>query len=248
MLFATTFLYALAKVAGPKWPEIQAEIVRSPLRPPVSCDGLETIREMGALGEPVTLWIDGCTLIGKARSRASGEFLRRADCDVWVTVDDDVYAHGDVLRTLVAAARETRGVVAVPYIHRDGHALAFAVGKLDEARVQVTAAAALYRAEDGVGLGLTAIHRDAIIRVAREVPQATAETPPFPALFLEDVDEGRWIGEDYAFARLCHACGVPVDLLLDAACCHAGRWSRLTSDLRLYVGDDEAAFGLMQKR
>lgn len=241
MIFVSLFTYTAVKIAGTAWPRIQQAELADPASS--AWPGFRALGELAHVGENLTTYIDGSTLITKARSRAAGFFLK-SDADVWVTFDDDCYADRDVLQTMVAAARETRGLVALPYTHRDGGARrTFESGPLEPSRIEERESASLYRAPGGVGLGLAAIHRSAVETTSKHVPRWRPDNMPgesFPGLFLERIEEGLWIGEDIGFGRLCQKCGVPVYLVLDAPCSHVHWWSMLRSDLHTYVGEERA--------
>jgi len=225
MLFVSLFAYAFAKTGG----DVRAELERAA---DSEWLGFRTLAELAHV-EPARLKVDGSTLIAKARSKAAGGFLEAEDCDVWVTVDDDVFASVEVLRELVAAARRTRGVVAAPCVLRDGSGLN--LGIRPGAIVDGNLAPATR-----VGTGLVAMHRAAIAGAAQCVPWVRRPSR-FPALFLERVHDGEWIQEDMAFSDVCRLAQVPLLALLDAPTNHAGRHGKLGLDLQVFVGDVDTA-------
>lgn len=228
-LFFSLFAYAAAKNAGVQGRDFH-EVDRHWRVDPKSSPwvGWKTMAAAGSLGESMAVLVDGSTLITKARSRASGHFLT-SGADVWLTCDDDVFADSEVLERLLAACRQTRGVVAVPCPVRDGSRLN--VG-LPPGRPTAPPGLA---AATHVGMGLVAMHIDAIVAASADVPKVTVGGT-YPAVFREHVTtEGVWVGEDWSFSELCTAAGVPLYVLLDAPCHHAGRRAQLTSDLAVLV-------------
>ena len=243
-VFASCFVYSAIKHAGPNWPAVKKKELDYP--DGSYWPGIRTLGQMRELHEPVAVWLDGTALIGKTRSRAAEVFLRgHPEADVWVTVDDDMFATGETLCALVAAVRETRGVVGVPYVHRDGHSVTWETPKdwHKAPRAELASGATLLPLEGGMGLGLVAIHRHALDRTKELVPTVRERRADgelrYPALFREEIAGEDWYGEDYSFMRLCHRAAVPVHLLCDAPSQHAGRWCMLRADGFLYVGDED---------
>jgi hypothetical protein len=245
-LFVSLFPYTYAKLSGFAWTEVQQRELAhcAESRWP----DFRTLGQVGRLvpelAQEVHAYVDGSTLITKARSRAAGFFLR-SPADVWLTVDDDIEADAATLRKLVLTARATRGVVGVPYVLRDGRALSFEFATLDPTRVHASGEVWTYLAEGGIGFGLVAMHRRAIERMAEGAAWVGTREEGFPALFLEAIGTNQgtrrheWVGEDYYFSRGCHARDVPMCLLCDVAVSHAGHVCRLTRELELQVRDPE---------
>lgn len=243
-VFCSLFAYAYCKTAGERWEELHKRDLENPEGS--HWPGFHTVGQLRRVG-PCTVLCDGSTLITKARSRAAGMFLRRDPPeDVWISVDDDVFADAGVLERLIRATRETHAVVFVPYVLRSGKSISFEFETLDKSRVEQRASdLALYPVDRGIGFGLTAVHRDIVEELALTVPwvkkDASLAIDPFPALFLESVEDGEWIGEDCSFARRCHLCNIPVYALLDAPCQHGKHWMMLSADLELFVTSGETA-------
>jgi len=235
MLFVSSFLYAACKLAGDQWDRAREAELRNP--DASMWPGVRTIGQLRRLlGEPAQVYVDGSTLITKGRSRAAGFFLR-SDADVWVTVDDDVFASIDVLAQLIAVARHTRSMVAAPAILRSGKAFNFHRAFAPILRVADCA----YAGVDEIGLGLAAIHRDFVEVLAKDAPKVGTGASEFPALFLETVDDGTWIGEDVFFCRAAGRAGLPVHLLCNAPVEHFGRTAKVDEQLRIFVAGDETA-------
>jgi hypothetical protein len=233
-LFFSLFAYAAAKNAGLQGRAF-GDVDRAWRIDPRSSpwDGWRTMAAAASLGEPMAVLVDGSTLITKARSRAAGHFLG-SGADVWLTCDDDVYADSEVLSRLVASCRQTRGVVSAPCAVRDGTRLNVGLS----ARVPGTPSGLAPATH--TGMGLVAMHADAILAASAGAPQVVKGGPPFPALFLERVHESAWIGEDWSFSMLCTDAGVPLHVLLNAPTRHAGRRAQLSSDLAVLVDPDTA--------
>lgn len=239
-VFATTFLYSACKVVGPdRWPEYLAHALAH--LEESEWPGLRTLAELRHVCD-YDLVVDGSTYITRARSVATGKFLRSAH-DVWLTVDDDLFASDDVLRRLILACRSTRGGIALPYMNRDGKSMTFR--KVSGPTLAFDDM--LVRRVDRVGFGCVALHRDLVEALAKDAPKFRAEDgppdapgePDCPALFLEGAQEGTWVGEDYYFSALCEAAGQPLHVLLDAPCAHAGLWAMLDEDGAIRVKDPE---------
>lgn len=179
--------------------------------------------------EPALLCKDASGALDECRSRQAGAFLATPQCDVWLQIDDDVFASREVVAQVVARARETKAIATVPYLLRDGRT--GSVGGLTFVEDDTSGSVVSVRAA-WTGMGLTAMHRDAVDAIGRRSP--VAETDKgflYPALFLRYVDEQRrWLGEDIAFSKRAEGCKVPIHVLADTPICHAGRWSRLNLD------------------
>jgi len=237
-LFCSLFAYSYAKAVGPEeWPRVLEQELANLDASEVP--GFRTLGAAKSLG-PMTAYVSGHTLITKGRSVAAGEFLR-SSADVWLSVDDDVFAPTGTVERLLRAARVTRSLVGAPCILRDGSGINAWYDKLDAKRIVQREGLSLYPV-DAIGFGVVAIHRELVEMLAKYAKQVTRVAVPFPALFLEDVHEGSWIGEDFNF---CHRARVghnsPVYALLDAPTEHAGHWCRLDDDLSLQVRDQRTA-------
>lgn len=249
-VFATTFLYSACKVVGKdKWPRwLQYELAHLETS---TWAGLRTLSELRHVCD-YDLMVDGSTYITRARSVASGKFLR-SNRDVWVTVDDDLFASEEVLRRLILACRVTKGGVALPYMNRDGGSMTFrkVSGPTIHAAPPFFEGIPL-RTVDRVGFGCVALHRDLVELLAKQAPHfAEKDGPPgaptvldCPALFLEGAQEGSWVGEDFYFSALCEKAGRPMHVLLNAPCEHAGLAAMLDSDGQIRVRDAEVGVAL----
>lgn len=235
-LFVSTFPYALIKTAramgvlagedsSGEMRLLESEFARG-AESDWAC--VRTVEECKHI-EPAYLLKDASGALDECRSRMAGSFLSTPGPDVWLQIDDDIYAPRDTIRAVVELARKTRAVATVPYLLRDGRT--GSVGGLTFVEDDVAGTVVSVRAA-WTGMGLTAMHREAVDAIARRCPIAeTDKGAVYPALFLRYVDEHRhWLGEDIAFSRRAEAMGVPIHVLPDAPICHAGRWTRLNLD------------------
>jgi hypothetical protein len=238
-LFVSVFCYALCKRASDPRAAVAAELAD----PKGSAwPGFRTLAQAQRIAPCVTK-ADGSTLITKARSRTAGHFLRAfADhgTDVWITCDDDVYADAETIGALVEVARATRGIVAAPCTARGWARMN--VELEDPCAVSETAGAWIARARR-VGFGLVALHVEAIRRTCDRsdlVRWVTQDGEQYPALFLEEVRLGYWIGEDYAACDRARAAGVDVFALLGHGTEHAGCRAMLSRDLQILLDPETA--------
>lgn len=238
-LFFSTFVYSECKVTG--WTSGQVLMYETrggvPTLDASTWAGWRTLGQACRLCE-VLVHCDGGTYITKSRCIAAGEFLHRRgkDCDVWLTCDDDMYADQSVLKRLVYAARATRGLVALPYLNRDGHSMTFR--KVKGPTVWLSGHEIPLRTVDRVGMGLVAMHRSFVQHLDRECPP-DEHFDGNPGIFLEGVRDGGWIGEDYWLCRLAERLDLPMHVLLDAPGEHAGKRAKLDLEGRILVmGDD----------
>jgi hypothetical protein len=219
MLFASLFLYAAEKHcsvverAAEAWPER----VKRWRRQPQTCPwpGMRTLAALGTLGEPVAEFINAGAFITRGRSRAAGRFLT-SKADVWVSCDDDVEADDQVVRRLVERCRSTVGLVVAPTVLRGrstSDVVQHAAGEREGDLLPISRTA----------FGLVALHREAVLSVLPGAPIARDEEQgyEYPALFLERVEAGQWLHEDYAFCDLARSRGVPMHALLGALTRHA---------------------------
>ena len=224
-IFASTYLYGAHKnVGAERWDAWLAHQLAH-----LDESAWAGLRTLGELKRVCTfdLVTDNSTYITRARSVMAGRFLRGSK-DVWLTVDDDVYADEDVLRRVVLACRETRAGVAVPYINRNGLSMTFR--RLYGPTLHLdfgSQGSASLRSVDRIGFGLVALHRDLVMLLAKDAPMFREgndgkSEPDCPALFLEGAQDGDWVGEDYYASRLCEDAGKPLWAMLSAPCEHAG--------------------------
>jgi hypothetical protein len=243
-VFFSTFPYTACKLYGPAaWPkQLEREWDR------LDESEWPGFRSLGQLRRvcDATVYVDGSTYITRARSVATKHFLDSGR-DVWVSLDDDVFVEEEVLRRQLLVCRATRGGVALPYTNRDGKTMTFrrVTGPTQWLSV-IGDEAQPVRVVDRVGMGCVALHRDLVERLAKDAPHFRERDRPngvedCPALFLEGVQDGSWVGEDYYFSALCERAGSPLLVLLEAACEHQGVAAMLDVDGQICIRGDEAA-------
>jgi hypothetical protein len=219
-VFASTFTYPYTKLRGKQW-------VIEALNAGDGFPAAETLSELRSalFDEPFSLYADGATLITRARSVAAGEFLRDTAADVWLTFDDDAFVPKATLLAVIEAARATRSLVGVPAINRLSDKPNYTVhgGTWKPERVRTEGALKLCRVHY-VSFTCVAIHRMVIETLACPQSMVTLDTDhkPYPALFLERIHQGAWVGEDVAFCMMMRESFLPCYLLLEHPMTHAG--------------------------
>jgi hypothetical protein len=232
-LFYSTFLYAPCKLVGAEhWPRTLAYHLEHLDDAP--WHGLRTLGQARRVAE-CRVHIDASTYIDRARCVAAGQFLYRsgAECDVWLTCDDDVYADQVVLQQLVDVARATRGVCALPYLNRDGGSMTFRKVQGPTHWLE----GCPIRAVDRVGMGLVAMHRLAVSVLAERAVSFFdgPQKDKCPFIFCNGVENGTFVGEDFGFCALAEAAELSVHVLLDAPGVHMNLVSKLDLDGRICV-------------
>jgi hypothetical protein len=178
--------------------------------------------------EEIVLHIDaGATSIGRTRSRALFEAWRHpSNPDVWVMCDDDVEADKQTLAWLVEAARKTRGVVLAPCWLRRREPVVNVI--LTEAGIvlPLSDGGAIMPCAAG-GLGLAAMHRDAIDRVwSARMPELAfldEDGSEKCGCFVEVLSGGKWWTEDLSFFIRWLPDDVARHCLLSGRTCHDHR-------------------------
>lgn len=244
-VFASTFLYSACKIVGvDHWHQYIAS--QRALGLQSDWPALRTLYGELPYVCAATVVEDASTYIDRARCVMAGRFLL-SDCDVWLTIDDDIYADVETLRRLLVACRETRAGIAVPYLNRDGHSMTFRWAKGPTEWLQVGSLRIPLRTVDRVGFGLVALHRDLVARLALHTStrwfRESLDSPArCPHLFVNSVDDdGTFMGEDFHFSRLCESAGHPMRVLLEAPCEHAGLVAMLDEEGHIRVADPARA-------
>lgn len=214
--------YVLGQLFGPT--EASSRITKAVQdeRLPLPCFAVAAIRELAVISE-ATLRVDGgASHIGKSRSRHFYEALQ-SDCDVWVTIDDDVTATPTTLAWLLNAVEGTTPRVCIaPCVLRNGNAVNVEWHPVFLERI-VLPNGMVRRASAG-GFGLVAMNRTAMQLAARSAPswKDPHDGHMKPAVFLEKLDaDGTWTGEDVAFFRRLPR-EVEVEALVTGKTMHAG--------------------------
>lgn len=233
-VFASTGSYLLGRMIGSN--EACAAITRIAATgaAPVGLEGAHvpgalTIHEL-AKHYDVTLKVDGESVcIGKSRSRALADAIESA-ADVWLTVDDDVFAAGETLRWLVDAVTRDEAprvcIVPCPLRNEPSRVNVEWAGVYLEDRLPRSGR--VRRAKWG-GFGLVAMNRAAMLAASNAAPSFRDHDGRIKAAaFLELVTaEGRWLGEDISFfERLPRS--VTVDGLITGSVAHGSHKLDLT--------------------
>jgi len=219
-VFVSLFCYALHKQAGIAGAHAAiADQVEQGVN--ATWPGFRALARLRTLANCAVMF-EGSTLIAKARSRASGAFLS-TQCDLWVSIDDDVETTLEGLTALLEASQH--GIAAMPYWLRNGSQVACDLKTVEHAP------SGLHAATD-MALGLAAFPRECIVRMYNAHPELMFAhgTQQCCALFLESVKDFRWIGEDNAFCARARACDVPLWVVCDQETFHDGRPYALSFD------------------
>jgi hypothetical protein len=234
-IFVSLFCYPLSKEAAASGTSEQRLIaLELELGPKAKWPGFRSLYWLRTLGD-VILHLDCSTLIAKARSAAAAQFLTTpAECDVWISIDDDTEATARPLALLIAATR-LHDLVVVPQLSSDGKSVNVRFDPdpplVDElALVRATSPPSLQTRLAPIAFGgcsLMGASRRAIEAMREGFPELVCEPNPWEArpilaLFLEQVVKRRWIGEDASFFRRARQCGFVPKVAIDCETRHAG--------------------------
>jgi hypothetical protein len=242
--FFSTFMYSACKAVqarGETWEGwLQAEFRK------LGASAYAGFRSAHAYGdvEDFHLSVQAGTYITLARCAAAGQFLYGdgAACDLWVMADDDVLVTSDVWRRMAAVARASKAMVALPYLNRDGHSMTY---RRAWGPTMTIAGEPCWRV-DRIGMGAVILHREFVARLARNALAFEHGGLSCPAIFLEGVQEGEWVGEDYWMCAMADRLGLPIYVLLDAMCRHMGEPSKLDLDGHVCL-QSEAAYARLEE-
>jgi len=222
--------YALAKQHGA---EGARKLVLDQLNA-TDAESLPAIRTVAMLRElqDCRMWPDfGGAAVGKMRSRAA-HAAWTSGADTWVSCDDDVEATGETVRALVeAVSGDDPAVCIAPCLLREADVVNVGV-ELDAAiPVRMLPSGGQAVACLGGGFGLVAVNRAALERI-REAQKHLAfvddDGEEKLALFVEEIADGRWWGEDLSFFKRMPP-GVRVECLIQGATAHEGQILDLSS-------------------
>jgi hypothetical protein len=227
MLFVSSHFYALGRQHGI---DQAVRIINLQLQAP-DRESLPVVRVVTRLREieDLQLRLDtGATCIGKARSRAFHDALAAKDCDVWVTIDDDLDCSMVTLRWMLEAVRSSDGICIVPYLLRPTKARAWrtSVEIFDyqvAAKRQLSNGGAVIPGVRG-GFGLVAMSRHAMVEIAAANEQTRYQDDDGVSrlgVFQDLVEGGRWYGEDLSFFRRVPS-NVPIEVLVTGDTVHDG--------------------------
>lgn len=206
----STMIYSLAKELGAddataelyrQLDELQSGMVKNPNDfLPVAL----TIHRARKLFDVGLLVDAGGTLIGKCRSRAFSEFLRKPDFDVWLSCDDDTDCTLSVLAALQEAVSGGAPAICVAPTWLRG------VAKVNVAFPQVVVERTLLASGAKVrscyygGFGLVAVSKEAAQRIAGGCDQfddddGRLNTAAFADIFARRDGRRAWLSEDLSF-------------------------------------------------
>lgn len=233
-VFASTGSYLLGRMIGSNEACAALTRIAATGAAPAGLEGAHvpgalTVHEL-AKHYDVTLKVDGESVcIGKSRSRSLAAALD-SGADVWVTVDDDVFAAGETLRWLVDAVTrdESPHVCLTPYPLRNDPSRAGVEWSSVYLEERLPRHGRVRRARWGA-FGLVAMNRAAMQVAADSAPSFRDQDGRVkPGAFLELVtSDGRWLGEDASFfERLPKT--VVVDGLITGAVSHGAHKLDLT--------------------
>lgn len=231
-LFVSLFAYVWTKNGGSLFRELVAGEA-SPV------PAFRTLHRLRRLYPETALYLDGSTLIARARCRAAGAFLA-SKCPLWLTLDEDVDADVEALEAMFRVAAELSPsalVFAAMRLAKDPSRLNIEAHKLSSARSDdvsdhLTHGGTFFAARAGSALALfprqriqdlTAAHADLDFE---EHVEQLGRTVSCPGLFLETIERGAWQGEDVKFCDRARAAGVPMVALVHPGITHAGLSNR----------------------
>jgi len=255
VIYFSAHFYALGKTLGTK---AAAETIEMQARDSSKAElpALKTLWRLRA-GEDVVAYVDnGCCSLARGRSRifhSALETMRQPQRDelepVWFACDDDCEATRSTLLSAVSLARETHGIVLIPYLLRDGScgdlgpthmtSVTLSCAKED---VRQRQDGTLYAPCLGGGFGLVAASLSACERFARSWSHLTWKDDDGVsriAAFAEAIYNDMWLGEDLSFFARCPE-EIPVWALLTGQSYHAGHALDLAEVPIGPVSDDPA--------
>jgi hypothetical protein len=230
------FAYVLGKETSEPDAAVRAEIA---LGERASWPAFRTLARLRRIVYPVAVQVTHSSLIAKARSVALGTFLD-SGAPRWLSIDDDVEARDEDLCKLLKASEVDVLLAACP--------LRTTPGEPARLNLVVDATGARVRDADGVrvfsvecgGLALSVLTR----RAAEVLDEGHPELRFVDAMsgrrglgvYLEEVKNGGWWGEDFAFCRRARDAGLRVEALCDSCVTHAGITA--TVDPRFFTQGD----------
>jgi hypothetical protein len=158
-----------------------------------------------------TIFLDNAACIDQARNLLVEKGLQ-TDKDVFVFVDSDISFLPADLDLLVKNCNDTQEIVGGLYVSKKGNNKVV-MTVLPDGKTQTTRGDGLLPVY-GVGMGFTAIHRQAFRKIASTMDRVKLPTGedfediyPF---FLPIIEQGYYLGEDYSFCVKAHKAGVNV--------------------------------------
>jgi hypothetical protein len=220
-LFVSLFAYVMGKCEDNMVSAVRDEIAAGE---GASWPGFRTMARVRVqTAPPVLLQVTHSSLIAKARSLALGAFLE-SGAPRWLSIDDDVDASADDVAKMLGAGDVD--VLIAPCALRGGDPPELNIlvsGSGGELR-DVGAGVRAFPIESG-GAALSVVTRGAAERLYDAHPElrfVDRDGARGLGVFLEQVTDGAWHGEDFAFCRRARACGLRIDALCDTTVTHAG--------------------------
>jgi len=188
--------------------------------------GFRTVARLRKLS-PIVLLVNHSSLIAKARSLGLGKFLEETECDRMICVDDDIDAGEEDLRKLKDAA--PIDILIAPCALR-----AIVPGGEPHLNIVTTSTPPRARDAGGVpvfsivagGFALSAITREAADKMYRELSGLRfvdhVDGGRGLGIFLEEIEQGAWIGEDFMACARARSLGLKVEALCESNVTHAG--------------------------
>ena len=218
-LFVSIFAYVLGKETDNPETAVAREIE---LGERASWPAFRTLARIRAQRYPVHLKVTHSSLIAKARSLAMGNFLE-SGAPRWISIDDDVDASADDVAKLLLA--EDIDILLAPCAVRGAAPaqLNVAVETLADVRVRETGGVRVFPVLHG-GFACSAMSRFAAEKLDRDYTDLRFVESSALGLgvFLEQVRDGAWWGEDFSCCTRARASGLRIDALCDSAVTHAG--------------------------
>jgi hypothetical protein len=238
-LFVSIFAYVMGKENADPAAAVRDELAAGEN---ASWPAFRTLARVRAHTSPMVLMVNHSSLIGKARSLALGAFVE-SGAPLWLSIDDDVEASSEDVGRLLGA--EDVDVLIAPCALRGGDApqLNIAVSSSAPSVRDVGAGVRAFPIVSG-GFALSVMSRRAAAMLYEAHPELRfVETSQGPrrglGVYLEEIRDGSWWGEDYAFCRRARAAGLRLEALCDTAVTHAGVVA--TVDPRFFVQSDTIA-------
>lgn len=219
-LFVSIFAYVLGKEAEDAETAVAQEI---DLGKHASWPAFRTLWRLRQVRFPIALSVSHSSLIAKARSLALGKFLA-SGAPLWLSLDDDVEASEPDLRKLLAS--DDVDVLVAPCALRgpEPRSLNIVTPPGPLAARELASGVRCFPIASG-GLALSVMTRAAAEWLWIAHPHLRFVEPDERqglGVFLEDVREGAWWGEDYAFCRRVADAGMRLEALCGTSIAHAG--------------------------
>lgn len=185
------------------------------------------------------LELTGCPYIGIGRSIAAQVALERGLDGVLFIDHDIIFEPGEITRVL-DSCDETRAVVGAAYSMRSpGSKMIGAVdlSQTQNEKVRFFEGGAVHPALY-LGMGFTAIHRDALVAMGKNEPSVRSgvvENLAIKPLFSLMIEDDKWYGEDVSFCIRAKRAGVGVYMDTALRVWHKGSYTFGLEDCSIVV-------------